>query len=317
MGDYEANISVETIDTLNSGCGKNCFTKPAATMPTSVPLASDMGGCYVSSDIPGLEGGSGLLPWSWIIRPGFDEAVQGCPDVAETIGMFVFVNVIAACAATLFGNTSIKRFLTCGFCTKENLFVAWLLSVALGLLSNLAVVYLIKLTPGYEFGFNVWELWLFYSTRPRLGWVVSVTLSGVHSKHNRSQLYEEWQKSYYWRSSANAAILAECLWQLLAVYYMVKTMVWGITNSLYDSGVDKYQLDSSTTAAVRVMYIGALLWVIMRIPFNVLLIMVYTGSRRLAGSDLPARNALALLLPCIWVPQWLFFGGFIVVAKNA
>jgi hypothetical protein len=68
----------------------------------------------------------------------------------------------------IFGNSAIRRFLMCGHCQNENGWVVCFLAVAMTLLANLAVAYLINYSSGYEYGFNVWELWLFFRLGPDL-----------------------------------------------------------------------------------------------------------------------------------------------------
>jgi hypothetical protein len=251
--------------------------------------------------------------------------------------MFIVVNIASACVAVIFGhsqvNKKIKKILCCGFFQKDNMISSLLLAIIVALSTNLAIVYLIKYTPGYESGFNVWELFLFFATRPRLAWVVSVSLSGFHGKRRSETVNTETQSTgvypqmdqnfhvedyeskeeYYWRTSANVSLLAECFLQFVALYYMIKTVMWGFSQGFYSPSFGDLQVSSSTENTARVMYIGAFVWCLFRIPFNCLVLLM-TNPR--IFSSFGPKKVLLWFVPMIWLPAWLFFGGFIALAGD-
>jgi hypothetical protein len=84
-----------------------------------------------------------MPPWSWVVWLETPELAAERPFIRDTIGMFATVNVIAAFIMAIFGNSTIKHRLMCGHCQKENIWKGSFLAIALNLLANLAVVYLI------------------------------------------------------------------------------------------------------------------------------------------------------------------------------
>lgn len=210
------------------------------------------------------------------------------------------------------------------------------MAIALTLLANLGVACLIKYTPGYGSGFAIWELWLFYASRPRFGWVVSVVLSPFggkrksggqstdnawlsHASRSDAGLFggQPHEKEYFWLAAANSAILAECVLQLFALYSMISAAVGGLENGMYNH----LSLPMAERRAVYVMTIGALLFCVMRIPLNILMYFLLGGySFRFGAEGSRKRRCngylLVFLVPVLWLPQWAFFGGFIALAGH-
>jgi hypothetical protein len=98
------------VDGLHEGCSKNCFTRLAASQPTTAVNIGDRGSCWADSSSSLGESGSGLttFPWSWAVWPETDELAVECPSARESIGHFSVVNVIAAFVMAIFGNSAIR-----------------------------------------------------------------------------------------------------------------------------------------------------------------------------------------------------------------
>lgn len=103
-----------------------------------------------------------------MVWPETDKLAVECPSVRETIGMFAAVNVVAAFVMAIFGNSAVKRFLMCGPLPKRKCLGRMFSGYSDESPCELGGSISIKYTPGYEYGFNVWELWRFFQLSPDL-----------------------------------------------------------------------------------------------------------------------------------------------------
>jgi len=116
-----------------------------------------------------------LIPWDWSITP-LDPTQIVCPRTQDILGVFAAVNAVVSAVALLFGHRGVVHFLTCGRLGRKDLRAwryTWLLQVGLNLAGNFINAHLTVTAPGYDQSRmpRVWDLALFYISRPRLGWL--------------------------------------------------------------------------------------------------------------------------------------------------
>jgi hypothetical protein len=119
---------------------------------------------------------SDLLPWGWSITPK-DSDIE-CPTASSILQTLALVNVVVSTLSILFGNRRVLHYLTHKWWFKwyedplsRSYRWTWIINVALQLGANALIAFIFKRTPGYLASFQIWELMLFFTVRPRLSWI--------------------------------------------------------------------------------------------------------------------------------------------------
>ena len=244
------------------------------------------------------------VPWSWQVRPDRELGSDGsCPSSGWILLTFAFVNVLVSVISLFTGHQGVIRFFTCGYLGKDDAKVTWFymfsLPLALNLGSNALIAYLYKTTPGFGDHFGIWDLTLFYTTRPRLGWILLVIIMNIDFRQSQSKT--DGKTNYI--SSTKAAVAAEFVLQIFSSVYMGKTASFAAKN-------DYYSLHSTAPNSAEIMYAGALLSLVT--VFFTLIFLVYILS-----TD-PGSTSVYLLVTIVsiysLVASWLFWSGFVILA---
>lgn len=185
-----------------------------------------------------------MIPWQWTIKPS-NEATEKCASDEWKLGSFALVNIATFLAAFLSRRTGIHRIAR-GFLWHPHpwcWFFTGILIAALQLLANWFNAFLVQKTLGYE-DVPVIQLMLFWCSMPRLTWL-TILLIGV-------QPFEAMD------FSAASSLFAEMILQFLSSYYMILTVNYGGEHNFYLGGMESAERGRSA----KIMYAGALLWLI-------------------------------------------------------
>ena len=195
--------------------------------------------------------------------------------------------------------------------------------MGLNLGANAVIALLIQTTPGYLSTFSVGELMLFFTTRPRLGWLfLGVThMDNDDARDTRgSYIYEN-----RWTSSMFANIFAEFVLQLIAMYPMGVAAHFGAQHVYITVWTAEY---ASLSTAERLMYGGAMYYLTVGALYLLLCLGLW-GYFFLSGDSLidggsddkqkPSSEDLvigpiSILLVTTWLASWLFWAGFAKLA---
>ncbi|KAF2472861.1 uncharacterized protein BDR25DRAFT_11963 [Lindgomyces ingoldianus] len=301
-----------------------------------------------------------LLPWGWTITPK-DDSLVICPSASKILGTFALVNIVVTALSVVFGNRyTFYRLTGRRFFKNKNSKlhrVMWIVNVALQLGANALIGRIFQKTPGYNADFKIWELMLFFTVRPRLSWIVLMLLS-QYEVHNPTVTYtpvvideldvqreglklepqskdrnvtslepipkQPHEKDRPWASTAKSQAFAEIALQIIALYIMGKTAHFASTRRYYLVGT---AANKSLPAAAKIMYGGALYYLIMGVPLCLyeifLLVSYYTGNLRgnFQGSSLSNKTVgysafIFYNLSYTWLGSWLFWAGFVRLAGD-
>lgn len=127
-----------------------------------------------------------FIPWNWSVKSSNTDTV--CPAPSSILGTFGATNVVVSLTNLVFGNRILVHKISLGVLGKPrgNKWWIWfIIPLGIQLGANALVAYLYKHTPGYEEGFTITDLVFFYTTRPRLGWLVlTLTMPFGRKKKN-------------------------------------------------------------------------------------------------------------------------------------
>ncbi|KAJ8121450.1 hypothetical protein ONZ43_g2101 [Nemania bipapillata] len=264
-----------------------------------------------------------MIPWQWTIKP-----MKTCVPNEWKLRSFALINVATLIAAFLSLGKSTLRIVR-GFLWHPHpggWFSKGTLIVALQLTANWFNTFLVQTTPGYE-DIPVIQLMLLWCSMPRLTWL-TVLLTGVRSFDVQDS------------SAASSSLFAELIFQLLSSYYMVLTIHYGRKHSFYSGSLENAERGKSA----RLMYVGAMVWLIVICLALVGLILaatyksrprpektLLTRSQENAYGTFPAASQnnkashktpaalfqiLVIGMLLLWIAQWLFWGGFIGVSSE-
>ncbi|KAF2690498.1 hypothetical protein K458DRAFT_439447 [Lentithecium fluviatile CBS 122367] len=267
-----------------------------------------------------------MIPWQWTIKPSNDW--NKCASNEWKLGSFILVNAATFLAALHRRGAGFHpfapRFPRLPYLSSW--FSTGMLIAALQLLANLVNVILIQGTLGYE-DIPVTQLILLWCSMPRLAWLTFL-LIGL-------QPFDVIDFS-----AAKSSLFAEIIFQALSAYYMVLTVNYGRKHNFYFGSLESAERGQSA----KIMYAGALLWLVISTVAFVWSIRVARRMNRVTGSGetsslvsgernyttmygtLPVRSqdylscqkelaklyaitAMNMLL--LWFAQWVFWGGFI------
>ena len=242
-----------------------------------------------------------LIPWEWYVKPDIPNYV--CPSVASTLGTFAVVNVLVSIFNLVFGHKKVINFLTCGFLgrpfSENHWWFMFLLPLGLNLGANALIAFLYLSTPGYEQGFSIGELTLFYTTRPRLGWLV-LSLFMYLGDGDDSGPYED---------SAKGAVFAEVFLLLVSTYYTGMTAHFATSRGYYITG----RLEGPDAHDARIMYSGALMSLVLllfAILYLVFLLLPRSVHERQLGTFIWG------VMTTSWLASWLFWAGYVRLAGD-
>ncbi|KAJ6256015.1 hypothetical protein Dda_9309 [Drechslerella dactyloides] len=200
-----------------------------------------------------------LFPWNWRIRynASLDQRSENNgspsspPDCSSTFGKLfpLLVAEVVVLGLTLsLGRRDVLCYIS-GHRLGNPAGSPWwpltaTLFTAISICSNLLAASLVSKSPGYR-DTPFTELLLLWSARPRLGWVAGCFI------------LVQREKSIYFSTGASA-MFSELVLQAVGAHYLVKTVNYGAQHSYFlpsTEGIDGGR-------AARVMFIGALIWVI-------------------------------------------------------
>lgn len=178
--------------------------------------------------------------------------------------------------------------------------IAWVIPLGLQLGANAIVATIYKTTPGYGVGFQIQDLFLFWTTRPRLSWIVLAALINIGAEK-----YPE-KKNGHWEAAAKSSMIAEVFLLLISTYYMGLTANFARINGFYT-------IHSTAIQSAKLLYAGALMSLIfVFVTVSFLLGMIFTKhSWRSSGLTF---NALLFISITTWLASWLFWVGYIFTA---
>jgi hypothetical protein len=215
-----------------------------------------------------------------------------------------------------------------------------MLNVGLQLGANVVIAYVFQNAPGYNADFEVWELMLFFTVRPRLSWIALGLLGPISSskgkkmtvqrrlpikgrarrKALRSQtpdVEDVWIPDFPWRNSAIAQIFAEIVLQCIALYIMGRSAHFGAQKGFYSVTSDKYK---ELPAAAKLMYAGALYYLI---TGTGMLIYEFWWLATTIGNEIGDQDYavslgffVVLNLFTTWTGSWIFWAGFVHLAGS-
>jgi hypothetical protein len=179
------------------------------------------------------------------------------------------------------------------------------------LAANALVALMIKRTNGFNSTFAITDLILFYASRPRLSWFFIGLLQPLPNK-----VYD---------SSARQGLIAEVILQIIATYYVGRTVHFASTHGYYKPHAD-YQFQHG--GAARMMYGGALFY-LLAIAFNFYNVVATNTWRKPdrkvtnygAGGSASVEQ-LTMLAYVIWtgfttwIGSWLFWAGYVRLAGD-
>ena len=163
------------------------------------------------------------IPWTWKLRP-IDTTEQQCPSVHHTVLVYLVATLATTILAVGIGHRKVVHVLTCtrfGRKHSTSWTYLWILPLCLHLGADFLNAYLATHAPGYNANNQpkVWELALFYSTRPRMAWIL-LSLLGIQS---------------YWSSAAKQIMIVEIIMQLVGCYYLGSTAHFAARHGYFSS----------------------------------------------------------------------------------
>jgi hypothetical protein len=243
------------------------------------------------------------FPFTWFVSPGGPTESRPtveatCKTSDQTLVTFAVVNIVIAAVTIIFGNTRVMQMLSCGWLGKPKTRispVSGLIGVGLQVVANIAIAFVIKGSPGFENGFEVWQLLLFLLARPRIAWLVSLFMSPLES----------------WRQLAFKQASTEVGLQLASLYTFAKVVAFASSRSYYSPS-------QSIPSWARLTYVGALLWIVCLPLSLVSLLYILFALRREYSTYSLFKTWLGLAaigISCIiWISSWMFIAGFIYLA---
>lgn len=237
-----------------------------------------------------------FIPWTWQV--GHFTTDNGvCPSTASILATFAVINILVSILSLIVGNQKLIESVTCGYIDGDDDKVTWfymfIFPLGINLGSNALIAYLYKSTPGFGENFTIADLTLFYTTRPRLSWLVLVIFMNIDALRKKEKRYIR---------SAKAAVAAEALLQILSSYYMGKTVHFAAKNGYY-------RHIGAAPQDARVMYAAALLSLVSL--FFTLISLVFILNRSHQKTTFP----VLVIIGCTsWLGSWMFWGGFVSLA---
>ena len=178
--------------------------------------------------------------------------------------------------------------------------------------ANAFIAYLYQHTTGFGQGFTIIDLMLFYTTRPRMGWLVLTCVIGWGIREENTRGGQK-LKGFY-ENSAKGAILAEIILMIIASFYYGRTMHFAVTRGYYLRG----HLTGPSAHDAHIMYVGALLYtVFLYTPLFYLVLLVI--DEKFGFLDDPLASvllAVGVTGTTTWLGSWLFWAGYVHLAQD-
>lgn len=209
------------------------------------------------------------------------------------------------------------KFLTCGVLGKphtQSWKYIWILQVMLYLGANALCALMVTQSPGYiTYKMPaVCDLMLFYTTRPRIAWLVLGALKDVGSSRFDPT-------AGYWESAGRSSLLAEIVLECIGANYMGRTVHWAHLKRYYIL----HRLDGYVHRTnILQMIIGALLYLLHLVPKIFILWSSskaeITGNRKAGFSAflrfLMKTLGLAWMTSVSFASSWVFMAGYVKLA---
>jgi len=242
-----------------------------------------------------------FFPWSWSVSSQSEHPI--CPPSSSILGLYAAINAVCTILSILAGNSSIIRIITCGMFGNEDgnpWRYMWILPFGLQLGANACVAALTKSAPGYADQFQIWELMLFYTLRPRLSWIILGFIADVSTKRGKP-----------WRSSFISNMIAELLLQVMALYTAGTVVHFATVRGYYVVHTNTYK---ALPQAAHLFYGGSLYYLVAGSAY----ILVFASSlfeyidraeaRKAEGPNYLSRGHWVVVAPLIttWLASWLF-----------
>lgn len=256
------------------------------------------------------------IPWSWAITP-LDLSHHECPQSSWILGSFAIINCCVAAIAPLLGHRKVVSFLTRGRLGKSHSQlwkVLWVPQVLLQLGANALCALMVVRSPGYDTQKMpaVWDLMLFYTTRPRVAWLVLGALKSVGQSKSDPTAGD-------WDSVARSSLLSEIVLECMGAYYMGRTANWARLNHYYIL----HRLDGYVhRKSILEMIIGALVYLVNLAGKIFILWSISTADitlNRERGFAAVLRFLRQMwLLVCLtsvnFASSWVFMAGYVKLA---
>jgi hypothetical protein len=258
------------------------------------------------------------IAFRWTITPSGPSATK-CPSPSQILGTFAIVNIIVAVISVILGHELVVQKLSCGLLGRsKEVTWQWIIPVGLNLGSSAVIAVLIKSRPGYGAGFEVGDLVLFYTARPRVAWIFASFSSLVRGRRRKKERAEDSESRYFpYAKFATSQMYAELVLMAIAAYTMGTAAYFANTQGLYNVMNPLIYLDKQTEGA-RIMNGGALYWIIVFSWFMAWALLVYvtggSGEWRPVGGESSLCFFMMPLaaLPTLFLAQWLFIAGFVL-----
>jgi hypothetical protein len=241
------------------------------------------------------------IPWDWVVRSD-DPAQGGC--ASGILGTYAVVNLCTSLLGLFFGHRKILSRMSAGKLGKPGSTAwrySWIFTLLIHFAANAVIAAIIKTTPGYGSGFQIWQLMLFLTTRPRIGWILGVLLARTGDGHP-------------WASFGMSQFVAESILTLPAAYFMGQTVGFAVKQGFYSPSLDQTWPQNDPNPMI--MYGGALWWLISAAILLPLLVWTSWAAITDLSKDMIRRMQLLTLaiIPTLWLAQWLFSAGYFTTA---
>jgi hypothetical protein len=270
-----------------------------------------------------------IIPWKWTLKPDTSIGQHTCPTPAETLGTFAIVNALVVISNLVFGHRKVLNRLTgrfFGHPTSRAWRFMFLVPLTMQLVGNFLVAARYSSIRGYNKSVNVGQLVLFYSARPRLGWLVLRHLrfwgKGKATTAVR-QVPKGWFKwdrvsvdiakgeaNGYYEATEYGLCLSETLLQLLSMYYYGLTagraLVRGYFRDVEVPGVTN----------PRMMFFGAFACLLFALPACLApLLVIQESQTEIDRFDFcPTWTGIFTLV--FWIGSWIFWVGYVTLAGD-
>jgi len=241
-------------------------------------------------------------PFPWVVTP-VDEENASCPSIPHVLTTFAAINGIVGISTFLLGHRSSVHWLSCGWLGGQNqhtyLFM-WIFTTGLSLAANALNAMIVKKQPGYETGFSIAQLTLFYAVRPRI--TLRLSTFFIISPNIADGA---------WTSFAYTHAISEINLQLIGSYTLGSVLAW----SSQHHGAYKHM-----------MYLAAAFWMVIAyllLLANGLELFFSAGKQSRRGYDplIMAKHpiftvSVIFAVLVIYTLNWLFWVGFLELAGN-